>query len=164
MSETFIRSALEADLDSINRIYNHYVETSTCTWQESLISTPERLEWWQERVGRFPILVAEICATVAGFAACGPFRPRSGYRFTVETSVYLQPEFCGRGVGRSLMLRLLDDARTAGFHTAIAGVSADQVASMRLHLSLGFVEVARMRETGFKFGRWLDHVYFQKML
>lgn len=162
--ELVIRSAMQSDLPAINAIYNHYVVNSTCTWQESPSTLAEREIWWREREGRFEVLVCAVAGEVVGFAALGPYRQRSGYRFTAESSVYLQPDHRGKGIGKRLMLALLDAGRAAGFHSIIAGVCTEHAESIRLHTSLGFEERGRLVEAGFKFGRWLDSVYLQKML
>jgi L-amino acid N-acyltransferase YncA len=159
-----IRAAAQPDLDAINAIYNHYVLHSTCTWQEEPSTAAERIEWWRERAERYPVLAAEIEGEVVGFAALGPFRSRSGYRFTAESSVYLSAERRGQGIGRRLMEALLDAGREAGFHTVVAGICTEHAESMRLHAALGFVECGRLKEAGYKFGRWLDSVTMQKML
>lgn len=160
----WLRAATERDLERVNAIYNHYVMNSTCTWQETPSTEDERLVWWRERDGRYPVLVAEADGAVVGFAAMGPYRPRSGYRYTAESTVYLQEDFRGRGLGRRLMLELLEAGRAAGFHTVVAGICTEHAESIRLHERLGFVEWGRLREGGFKFERWLDCVMMQKML
>lgn len=90
--------------------------------------------------------------------------PRWGYRHTVENTVYVRDGHHRRGVGRTLLGDLLARAHAAGHHAVIAGISADQVGSILLHESLGFVHVGRLREVGRKFDRWLDLLFLQKML
>lgn len=162
--DTLVRPAVEADLDAINAIYNHYVLHSTCTWQEEPSTAAERTAWWRERAGRYPVLVAELEGEVVGFAALGPHRARSGYRFTTESTVYLNAERRGRGIGTRLMVALLEAGHAAGFHTVVAGICTEHAESMRLHAALGFIERGRLKEAGFKFARWLDSVTMQKML
>ena len=159
-----IRPAIESDLEAINAIFNHYVLTSTCTWQDEPISMADRRTWWAEKAGRFPILVAVVGGRVVGFTTAGQFRPRSGYRYSAENSIYLDPDACGKGIGKALLTALLAELKSRGFHTVIASMSDDQEASIRLHRSLGFEQVGHMRETGFKFGRWHSGVFMQKML
>lgn len=160
----FIRPAKESDLEAINAIFNHYVLTSTCTWQEEPISMDERRIWWLEKFDRYPIFVATSRERVLGYATAGQFRPRSGYRFTAEDSIYLAEDVRGFGLGRSLLAVLLDELRARNFHTVVASMSDDQEASIRVHYSVGFEKVAHFRETGNKFGRWLGSVFMQKML
>ena len=110
------------------------------------------------------MLVVEAASSVIGWAGLSAFRPAPGYRFTAKDSIYLAPEACGRGVGKRLLSTLLSAEYARGFRSVIAGISADQAPSLRLHVRLGFREVARLSEVGFKFGRWLDVVYMQRML
>jgi phosphinothricin acetyltransferase len=101
---------------------------------------------------------------ILGWGSLSPWNPRSAYRHSVESSVYLRPESCGHGFGREIVADLLSRAEALGYHTILAGISADQVPSIGLHERLGFTQVAHLREVGFKFERWLDVVYYQRTL
>jgi phosphinothricin acetyltransferase len=102
--------------------------------------------------------------TVVGWGSLSPFHPRSAYRFTVENSIYLRHDICGRGVGRLMLADLIDRARAIGHHAIIAGIDADQTASIALHRRLGFEHVGHLKQVGFKFGRWLDVIDMQLMI
>jgi phosphinothricin acetyltransferase len=164
MGELLIREATDDDVDAIDAIYNHYVLGSTCTWQYRPEPREERLRWLRAHGGDHPVIVATLDGEVVGFGSLSRFREREGYRRTVENTVYVHADHQRRGVGRRLLDELLERARRVGHHMVIAGVSADQEASIALHRAAGFVEVGRMREVGFKFGRWLDLVFLQRML
>jgi phosphinothricin acetyltransferase len=157
-----IRDASQADLPAINEIYNHYVLHSTATFQERVVSADERRAWWREHAGRLPVLVAEAGAEVIGWAALTPYCGRCAYRFTAEDTVYLRPEACGRGLGRRLLEELLRRGADVGLHSVVAIVSAESAPSLRLHAALGFETVGRLREVGFKCGRWIDVVFMQR--
>lgn len=159
-----LRPAVESDLPAINDIYNHYVRTSTCTYAYVPDTLEQRQAWWQEHGGPFPVIVLAAGETVVGWGSLSKFRAREGYRFTCENSVYLHPDWCGRRLGPVLLDELVRLAGVHGFHSIIASICATQGPSIRLHARAGFVEVARMREVGFKFGRWLDVVYMQRMV
>lgn len=163
MSRT-IRAATADDLPAIAAIYNHYVATSTCTFQYDPDTDADRREWFAGRTAAHPVVVAEEGGEVVGWAALSPWKSRIGYAHSVEFSVYVHPEHHRRGIGRELVVDLIDRARAAGHHTIIGGACTEHPASMALQESLGFVPVAHFRETGYKFGRWLDVVYFQLML
>jgi phosphinothricin acetyltransferase len=94
----------------------------------------------------------------------GIFRPFQGYRYTVEHSVYVAPAMQRRGIGALLLRHLIEDAKALGKHVMVGGIAADNLASLALHVRLGFTETARMPELGYKFGRWLDLVFVQKIL
>ena len=101
---------------------------------------------------------------VAGWGTYGPFRPPSGYRHTVEQSIYVADGRRRAGIGTALGTELIARARAGGVHTIVAGCEGANTASIRLHERLGFVETGRLTEVGTKFGRWLDLVFLQLLL
>jgi phosphinothricin acetyltransferase len=159
-----IRPATADDLPAVNAIYNHYVATSTCTFQYDPETDADRHTWFADRTPAHPVVVAEAGGEVVGWAALSPWKSRVGYSHSVEMSVYVHHEHHRRGVGRALVADLVERARAAGHHTVIGGACTEHPASIALQEALGFVPVAHFRETGYKFGRWLDVVYFQLML
>ena len=162
MAEPTIRPALPADAGAISAIYNHYVRTSTCTFQEEPEGVADRLAWLERHQGAHVALVAEEPGGgIAGWASLSPFHARSAYRFTVEDSIYLRDDCRGRGLGKLLLGRLMDAGRAGGFRNVIAIICAEQEASIALHRRAGFREVGRMPQVGRKFGRWLDVVHLQ---
>jgi L-amino acid N-acyltransferase YncA len=163
MSKVTIRPATAHDLPAINEIYNHYVQHSTATFDEAPTTDGQRRDWWESHADRLPVLVAEQGSRVIGWAALSPYHGRCAYRFTVETSIYLRPEVQGRGLGRRLLGELLEAGRDGGWHSAVAVIEASAGASLRVHAAVGFREVGRLREVGYKFGRWLDVVFMQRM-
>ena len=164
MGEPIIRSAGADDLSAIDDIYNHYVATSTCTYQYEPTTPAERRAWFDAHDAAHPITVAELDGAVVGWGALSRFRERGGYRFTVENTVYVRHDAHRRGVGRALLDDLVARARALGHTTIIAGVSAEKAPSLALHARAGFVEVARFSRVGWKFDRWLDVVFLPKML
>ena len=160
-----IRRATAADVCAIDDIYNHYVRTSTCTYQIEVEPLAERQAWFAEHdPARHPVTVAEHEGEIVGWAALSPFRSREGYRRTVEDSVYVRHDRQGRGIGRALLADLVRRARALGHHTVIAGIDAEQRGSVVLHERQGFVHAGRCREVGFKFDRWLDLVFLELLL
>ena len=145
-------------------IYNHYVESDTCTFRTDPEPLDERVAWLARHGPAHPVFVAEADGRVVGWASLSPWNSRCGYRATVEDSVYLDPHWRGRGLGAALLQRLVEAAVACGHHRMIAAISADQARSVALHQRFGFVEVGRMTEVGHKFGRWLDVVYLQLRL
>jgi phosphinothricin acetyltransferase len=117
------------------------------------------------RAGAFPYIVAEIEGAVAGYAYAGAFRERPAYRFTVEDSIYIAPDMHRRGIGRALLMRLIEEAEAAGFRQmmAVIGDSA-QAGSIGVHRACGFEDAGVFKAVGFKFGRWLDTVQMQRAL
>lgn len=159
-----LRDATVQDLARINDIYNHYVVSSTCTYQEQPEAIESRRAWFDAHGVEHPVIVAETEGQVVGWGSLSPYRTRSAYRFTVENSVYVADEWRGRGVGTQLLLELIARARAIGYHTIVAGVDADQPESLALHERFGFRRVSQISEVGYKFERWLDLVQLQLML
>jgi phosphinothricin acetyltransferase len=152
-----VRDATEADLPAIRDIYNHAVEHTTAIWNETLVDLDNRLDWFKARKAKgFPVLVAEKEGRVAGYASYGDWRAFDGYRHTVEHSVYVEKECRGAGIGERLMRALIARAAAADVHVMIAGIEAENAASIRLHEKLGFRIAGTFHEVGIKFGRWLD--------
>jgi phosphinothricin acetyltransferase len=162
---TAIRPATMADLPALMAIYNHAVVHTTAIWNDAVADLDNRRAWYEARrkVG-YPVLVAEVDGIVAGYGSFGDFRAFEGYRFSVEHSVYVAETMRRQGIASRLLEALVEEARRLGKHVMIAGVAADNDASIRLHLRHGFVETGRMPEVGIKFGRWLDLVFLQKTL
>ena len=160
-----IRLARTEDADVINEIYNHYVCHSTCSFQTDPSTHDERLRWLEAHGEGHPVLVAETAGgEVLGWASVSPYHTRCAYRFTVEDSIYIRNGLHGRGVGSALLAALVARCERAGHHSIIAMIAADQPASLALHRKFAFAEVAHLREVGYKFDRWIDVVFMQRML
>lgn len=161
-----VRPATEADLPAINDLYNELIPTTTTSWSEEPMSMADRQAWFDaRRAAGDAVLVAELDGVFAGFTAYGEFRDNRkwpGYRFTAELTIFVASRCRGQGVGRALMGALVDAARARGLHVLVAAVDADTAGSLAFHRAMGFTEVARMPEVGFKFGRWLDLVLLQR--
>lgn len=160
-----IRDALLADAAGILPIYNFAVAETTAIFDTRPSDLAGREAWLTKRQeDGFPVLVAEIDGTIAGFASFGEFRAWNGFRSTVEHSIYVDPAQHRLGIGRALLVALVDRARSGGWHAMIAGVAADNAGSIALHHGLGFREVGRIPEVAEKFGQWLDLVFLQLVL
>ena len=160
-----IRSATAADAPAIASIYSHFVLTSDATLELEPPDAAEITRRMADVMARgMPYLIAEVDGFVAGFAYAGAFRPRPGYRFTVEDSVYLRPEFAGKGLGRRLLGELIAAAKAAGCHQMVGVIGGENLASMAMHRSQGFVDVGVLRGVGFKFDRWVDVTLMQREL
>lgn len=165
MSAFSIRLATDTDLETVRTIYNHYIHTSTCTYQIEAESAEERAAWFRDRNPQLhPVTVAEADGEVIAWAALSPWKSRCGYALSAEASVYVHHEQQRRGLGRALLLDLIARGRAAGLHVIIGGTSSDQAASLALQQALGFEIVGTFREVGRKFDRWLDVTYTQLLL
>jgi phosphinothricin acetyltransferase len=159
-----LRAATEADLVAINDIYNYYVQHSTCTYQEEPEPIESRWQWFNRHGEKHPVLVAEADGQVIGWGSLSPYHLRSAYRHTVENSIYIHHDHCGRGIGKLLLQELIIRARALGYHAIMAVIDGEQATSMALHARFHFEKVGHFREIGFKFGRWLDVIYMELRL
>jgi L-amino acid N-acyltransferase YncA len=161
-----IRDSLDSDLAAIQRIYAHHVSTGLGSFEE----VPPTVDEMQRRRAEIlshelPYLVCELDGRIAGYAYAGRFRMRSAYRYSVEDSIYVAPDAQRRGIGRRLLDQLILRCTKHGYRQMIAviGDSANH-GSIGVHLAAGFLEVARIPASGFKFGRWVDCVMMQRPL
>jgi len=159
-----IRACIPADAAGVCRIYNHYVENTVITFEEAPISRAEMEQRIREISSRWPWLVCDEDGVVAGYAYATAWRPRCAYRLSVESTVYLAPEFVGRGLGARLYRTLIDDLRSRDVHCIVGGIALPNPASVALHEKMGFEKVAHFREIGWKFERWIDVGYWELVL
>jgi len=160
-----LRPALATDAAAIAAIYNHYILTTTISFEEAPVDAAEIAQRMASvHAANLPYLVAEEDGIVSGYAYATPWRVRPAYRGSVETSVYLRAGTHARGTGTALYRMLLADVTARGFHLAIGGIAQPNVASVALHEKLGFIKVAHFSEVGRKFDRWVDVGYWQLIL
>jgi phosphinothricin acetyltransferase len=161
-----IRAALEDDLEAVNAIYNHYVRTTAHTFELEPTSPQARRRWFEEHdsTGRHRILVTVRQGRVIGFASSGRYRPRGAYDPSVETSIYVDPTWRGRGVGIGLYGALFEALAGEDVHRAYAGITMPNPASVALHERCGFLRAGYFTEQGRKFGRYWDVAWYEKRL
>jgi L-amino acid N-acyltransferase YncA len=160
------RAATLADLPRILEIYNEAVLNTTASYDYEPRTLEHRIAWFEDHArDGYPVFVAvDGQARVAGWSSLNRFHDRIGYRFTTENSIYVAAENRGQGVGKLLMPPLIEGARQRGLHAILAGIDANNQASIRLHARFGFEKVAHFKQVGYKFGRWLDVVYMELLL
>ena len=159
-----IRLAETGDTEAIRAIRNHVIKHSTAMWTTHLVSPDDGRAWLAENLARRSAYVAEADGEVIGFANWSPWRPKDGYRHTVEDSVYLIEGHQGQGLGAELLQTLIDGAAGSGAHVMMASIEAANARSVALHQRLGFELVGTAREVGTKFGRWLDLTMMRRPL
>jgi L-amino acid N-acyltransferase YncA len=162
-----VRAAEPRDAPAIAAVYAHYVHTSVASFATEAPSPQDWLDTLDQRTAQgLPLVVGDEDGVVVGYAQLSPWRPRPAYRFTVEDSIYLHPDHTGRGFGRALLAEVLRRGGAAGFRQAIAVIAVSPEAggdgaSVALHRAAGFGEAGRLRNVGYKFGRWIDTVLMQ---
>jgi phosphinothricin acetyltransferase len=161
-----VRPGARADLEQVNALYNHYVETSPATFDLEPTTMAWRIEWFggHGTTGRHRVLVALDAGRFVGFASSSPLRPRPAYAPSVETSAYVSPGMEGRGIGTCLYRRLFEGLEREDVHRAYAGIALPNAPSVRLHERFGFREVGRFSEVGRKFGRYWDVAWYEKRM
>ncbi|WP_077043856.1 GNAT family N-acetyltransferase [Rhodococcus sp. MTM3W5.2] len=160
-----IRDADHHDLPGILEIHNEAVLNTTAIWDEETVDVEDRREWLEARHrAGYPVLVAESDGRVAGYASYGVWRAKSGYRYTVENSVYVHVDHHRKGIASQLMAALIERARAGSVHVMVASIESGNTTSIALHERFGFRTVAVMPEVGMKFGRWLDMTFMQLTL
>jgi L-amino acid N-acyltransferase YncA len=162
-----IRPARPSDIPAINRIYAHAVKHGTASFELTLPNETEMARRMKHLLdSNFPYLAAETDGVCCGYAYAGPYRARPAYRWSLEDSVYIAPDMHRRGIGRALLVALIETSQARGFRQMIAviGDSTKQAASVGLHEAVGFRHVGILQDVGFKHGRWLDSVLMQRAL
>jgi len=161
-----IRPVVAADIPAITRIYAHAVEHGTASFELAPPDEAEMARRMQVMLdGKFPYLVAEVGGTFAGYAYASLYRTRPAYRFTVEDSVYVAPDVQRRGIGRALLIKLIEACTALGYRQMIAVIGdSNQAASIGVHRACGFEDAGNLRNIGWKFGRWLDTPIMQLTL
>jgi L-amino acid N-acyltransferase len=160
-----IAAAVRTQLPEILTIYNEVIRNTTAVYSDEEVTLSNREAWFDSKAaGGFPVLVAHDDSGVLGFGTFGEFRGWPCYRYSVEHSVHVRADCRSRGIGRALILALLDAAAGMQKHVMVGGIDADNAVSIGLHRSLGFRVVAHMHEVGFKFGRWLDLKFLQRRI
>jgi phosphinothricin acetyltransferase len=160
-----IRPAQEDDLPELVRIYNHYVESSHCTFDTEPFTVQKRRVWMSSfsREGPFRLFAADTDSQLVGYTSSKDFRLKPAYRTSVETTAYIDPEYVGRGLGKALNTTLLGAIREEpAVHRAYGGVAIPNPASVAFHEKLGFRLVGTFREVGLKFGRYWDVRWYEK--
>ncbi len=160
-----IRKATEKDLESILEIVNYNILNTTSIYDYEPRTLAQQKEIFDEKTkSGFPLIVIQIDNEIAGFGTYGTFRFKEGYKFTVEHSVYVSINHQGKGLGKLLLAELIELAKKQKLHTMIAVIDAENQNSVEFHKQFGFETVGVIKESAFKFNKWLDTVFMQLIL
>lgn len=165
MSNVNIRPGLEEDVPRLTEIYNYYVEKTAISFDIEKHSAAVRRTLWFSKyssTGIYRLFVAELDGFVIGYSTSSQFRERAAYASSVETSIYLDNDYSGRGIGSKLYEALLLALKQTGVHRAYGGVTLPNASSVALHKKFGYREVGIYREVGYKFGKYHDVSWFEK--
>lgn len=159
-----IRPATPSDAAAIITIYNHYITNTTITFEEIPVTEEEMARRISEVSASLAWYVEVLDGEVVGYAYATPWRARSAYRFSVESTVYVSLQHPRKGIGRRLYQALLDDLRQRGIHVVLGGIAQPNTASIALHEHFGFEKVAHFKQVGRKFEQWVDVAYWELLL
>lgn len=159
-----LRRAQLSDADACAAIYAPQVLETATSFELDPPDGPAMAERIATSLRNHSWIVAEENSDILGYAYAGPHRARAAYRFTTEVSVYLAPQGRGRGLAAALYTRLFDELAGYGYHTAVAGITLPNEASLRLHRRLGFTEIGVFAQVGWKFDTWHDVMWMQRSL
>lgn len=159
-----IRPCTPDDADQICGIYNHYVCETVITFEEAPVTPADMAQRIADVTSRLPWIVWEADTKILGYAYATPWKVRSAYRYSVESTIYLAPQAGRQGIGTRLYQALISDLRQKGVHSVVGGAALPNPASVALHEKLGFSKVAQFRQIGRKQDRWVDVGYWQLIL
>ena len=160
-----IRKATIEDVPQILDIVNFSILHTTANYNYDIQSLETQLKWFADKQSKnYPIIVADYNGKAIGFGTYGMFREKIGYQYTVEHSVYVEDGYTGKGIGKLLLTQLIQLAKEEGYHVMVGGIDADNAGSIAFHKQFGFTETGILKQTGFKFGKWLDLMFMQLIL
>lgn len=160
-----LRDYITEDTQEILDIINYNILNSTALYDYKVRSYEQQKVLLEEKINKnFPVIIAELDGVVVGFGMYSEFRFREAYKFTVEHSVYVNKDFHGKGIGKLLLQELIELAKKQGLHTMIAVIDSENQSSIDFHEKFGFKTVGIIKESGFKFDRWLHSVFMQLIL
>jgi phosphinothricin acetyltransferase len=163
--KTNIRKATEKDLEGILAIVNYNILNTTSIYDYEPRTLLQQKAIFEDKMKHnFPLIVIEIDAEIAGFGTYGTFRFKEGYKYTVEHSVYVSVKHQGKGLGKILLTELIARAKKQKLHTMIAVIDAENQSSVEFHKQFGFETVGIIKESAYKFDKWLDTVFMQLIL
>jgi phosphinothricin acetyltransferase len=163
--EISLRPYQSEDTQAILDIINYNILNSTALYDYTIRSYEQQKSILDEKINKnFPVIVAVFEGEVVGFGMYSEFRFREAYKFTVEHSVYVNQNHHGKGIGKILLLELIRLAKEQNLHTMIAVIDAENQSSVEFHEKFGFKTVGIIKESGFKFDRWLHSVFMQLIL
>ena len=159
-----LRSVCAADAGRICDIYNWYVLNTIITFEETAVTEEQMVQRIAGASGQRPWLVVEDAGRILGYAYASEWKSRCSYRYSVETTVYVDREHRGQGIGVQLYAALIEQLGRTPVHALIAGIALPNDHSVALHEKMGFRKVARFEEVGWKFNKWIDVGYWQKLM
>ena len=165
MEEVIIEPATRKHLHGILEIYNDAILNTTAIYNYLVYTETDITKWFADKEeNKHPVYVAIVNNKVAGFSSYGHFRTRPAYKYSVEHSVYVHPDFRQRGIAKLLLSKIIEAAKNNNIHALVAGIDADNTVSIELHKKFRFEIVGNIKQVGYKFGKWLDLTFMELLL
>jgi L-amino acid N-acyltransferase YncA len=155
------RKGTYKDIDRLTEIYNWAIVNTTATFDLSVQSVEKRLKWFEQFGDYYPLIIADIEGEAVGYACLTKFRDKEAYSKTVEVSIYIHPDYHNKGIGKCLLTEIIKKGKKRGFKTIIAGITAGNFVSIKMHEDQGFTPSGYFKAVGFKFDKWLDVWFYQ---
>lgn len=163
--DVIIRHATEHDITSILQIVNYEILNSTVIYDYNERNLEQQTDWFKlKQKNNMPIIVAVNDNTIVGFGSYSIFRPWDAYKLSLEHSIYVDKDYRSQGIGKLLMIELINLAKKEGYHTMVAGIDTSNNRSIEFHKNFGFKEIGVFKEVGYKFDKWLDLIFMQLFL
>lgn len=164
--QLIIRTARIEDLETILEIVNDAILNTTAIYDYDMRTLNEQISWFQEKQqSGFPVIVStDENDKVTGFGTYGTFRMKIGFKFTVEHSVYVKEGLSGKGIGKALLSELIALAKAQKMHVMVGCIDAENTGSIAFHEKFGFKKAGILKESGYKFDKWLDLQFVQLLL
>ena len=159
-----LRPVTESDAAAICAIYNPYVLETVITFEQVPVTAAEMAQRIRDYTAQYPWLVAEVDAKVVAYAYATRWRTRTAYDHTLESTIYVDKAYTGRGIAKPLYLALLRELKARGVHAVVGCIALPNDASVAVHEQCGFVKVAHFPQVGRKFERWVDVGFWQATL
>ncbi|MDP4177669.1 MAG: N-acetyltransferase family protein [Bacillota bacterium] len=157
-----IRNAEEKDIEDILDIFNYAILNTTAIYEYKIHTLEDRKQWYKEKMQKgYPLLVFEEDNKVVGYATFGSFRAWPAFKYTIEHSVYVHKDYRNRGIGTKLLRELIKTADEKGYATLVAAIDSLNENSIKIHEKIGFKYSGTVTKAGYKFGKWLDLVFYQ---
>ena len=159
-----IRDALTKDINDINEIYNYEVLNGVATFDTEPKTYEERKEWLEGHNKKYPCIVVELDGKTLAWGSLTQYSTRKAYDGTCEISIYVHEKSRGMGLGKHIIKELLERAKANGIHVILSRVAGENEASKNLHINFGFELVGVLKEVGYKFNRYIDVNFYQKLI
>jgi len=160
-----IQTYQSEDCPAILEIINDQILNGTALYDYQPRTLAQQLAIFDDKTQKgFPIIVAKVADEIVGFGYYSEFRFREAYKFTVEHSVYAKKNYIGKGIGHLLLTELIELAKKQNLHTMIGVIDSENESSIAFHEKFGFEKAGFIKESGYKFDRWLHSVFMQKIL